>query len=153
MAAPVTELLCILVDNNFQHTIGGAFLVEVPSDGIIAHLKKKVKEEKQNDLALVDADHLEVWRLRSPRTAREVKRPEYFQNLRYLDEVPEDRVEGDDESAWLIPESDEILLHFSGLPRNKVSVLVQMSLPPQIGRSSHNTGECSINILTPVHRV
>lgn len=36
MAVPaVTDLLCILIDSDFRHTIGGLFVVEVPSDGLI----------------------------------------------------------------------------------------------------------------------
>ena len=71
MAAPVTELFCILVDNEFQRAIGGAFLVDVPSNGSMAHLQIKIKEEIKNDPALVDADHLEVWRLHDPRGSSE----------------------------------------------------------------------------------
>ena len=52
--------------------------MEVRSDGIIADLQDKIKEKKQNDLARVDADHLEVWRLRNPQKGRELRQPGYF---------------------------------------------------------------------------
>jgi len=60
MAMPVTELFCILVDNEFQRTNGAAFPVEVPSNHSIGHLKDRIKEKKKNDFAHVDADRLEV---------------------------------------------------------------------------------------------
>ena len=141
MAASVTELLCILVDNNFQHTIGGAFVVEVPSDGLIVHLKKQIKEERQNLLALIDAADLEVWRLRKPQRSVEIKRN--ISNFKCLGEVLRNEDEGDDEVAWLVQEDEEILSHFSGLPKNAISVLVWVPPPSKIGDDI--TGECSIH--------
>jgi hypothetical protein len=58
-------LLCILVDNNFGRAFGDVFLVEVPSNGPIGHLKQKIKEDN-NDLPPFPRV-LEVWRLRNPR--------------------------------------------------------------------------------------
>jgi hypothetical protein len=151
MAVPVTELLCILVDNKFQRTPGGAFLVEVPSNGIIAHLKKKIKEEIKIDLAHIDAHRLEVWRVHDPLWGSS----EIIQSLPDLTCLGEVLVEGEgqNEVARLVREDEAILSHFSGFQSGRISVLVQMPLPPQIGGSPHNTGECSINLLTPAYHV
>jgi len=65
-----------------------------------------------------------------------------------LDEV---LLEGEDEAARLVPAEDEILAHFSGLPKNKVSVLVHVSVPG--GMSDGINRECSIHLLTRAYRV
>jgi hypothetical protein len=143
MAASVTErteLLCILVDHNFRHTVGGVYRVVVPSDRLILDVKDKIKEQKQNDLAHVDADHLEVWRLRNPQRSVEIKRD--LSNFKCLGNVLRNGDEGDDEVAWLVHDDDEILLHFSEPPKNKVSVLVRVPPPSKIGDDIG--GECSI---------
>ena len=152
MAASVTEsteLLCILVDHNFRHTVGGVYRVVVPSDRLILDLKDKIKEQKQNDLAGVDADRLEVWRLRSPQRSVEIKRN--LSNLKCLGEVLRNGDEGDDEFAWRVQDDDEILSHFSELPKNTISVLVRVPPPSQIGDDI--SGECSIYLLPPAYRV
>ena len=148
MAAPVTELLCILVDNNFQHTFGGAFLVEVPSNGIIAHLKDKIKE-KNNDLPLVSR-LLEVWNLHNPRGSSEIDQS--LPNLTCLGEVLVEG-EGQNEAARLVRAEEAILSHFSGFQSGRIGVPVRVPPPPQIGGSPHNTCECSINLLTPAYHI
>jgi hypothetical protein len=124
--------------------------VEVPSDGLIADLKVRIKEKNSNGLARVDACNLEVWRLRNPRGSREIK--QNLPNLRRFDQV---LFEDEEEAARLVLADQDILSHFSGLPRNKISVLVRVSVPPfQIGGSSDNLNrECSIRLLTPAYRV
>ena len=144
MAEPVTEVWCILVNHNFE-PIGGAFPVEVPSNGFVLDVMVKAKERSQNDLARVDAYRLEVWRLRNPRVSTEIKRS--LPNLIRLGEV---LFEGEDEAARLIPAKGEILLHFSGLQRAVTSALVRVAPPSQIGGSPDNKGEYgeySINLL------
>ena len=150
MAAPVTQMWCILVDTNFQSTVGNSFRVKVPSDGLIEDLMDKIKERKQNKLAHVDADDLEVWKLRNPRTVKEVERAEYLQNLRRLDDVPRSGDEGDEETAWRVRSLEEILSHFSGLPKNKISALVRLPVPLQQGGSSGR--EYSIHLLMLAYR-
>ena len=157
MAAPATQMWCILVDPNFQSTVGNSFRVRVPSDGLIEDLMDKIKERKQNKLAHVDADDLEVWKLRNPRTVKEVERAEYLQNLRRLDDVPRSGDEGDEETAWRVRENEEILSHFSRSPKAEISALVRMPVPLQVslqqGASSGDTSrECSIHLLTPAYR-
>jgi hypothetical protein len=133
MAPSVTEILCILVDHNFRHTVGDVLHVVVPSDRLILDLKDKIKEQRQKLLVLIDAADLEVWRLRNPQKSSEIKRN--LSNLKCLGEVLRngDEDEGDDEVAWRVQEEDEILLHFSELPKNAISVLVRVPPPSQIG--------------------
>ena len=145
MAAPVAQISFILVDPNFQHTIESLFRVEVPPNGDFLDLMVKIKEWNQNTLAHVDADNLEVWKLRNPRTVREVKRTEYLRNLRRLDDVPRNADEGDEETAWLVWEIEEILSHLSRLPKNKISALVRIPVPLQLGGSFGR--ECSTHLL------
>ena len=96
------------------------------------HLKDEVKKRAQNDLARVDSCHLEVWRLRNPQRLSEIKQS--LPNLICLGEV---LVEGEDEAACLVPAEEEILPHFSNLPKDKISVLVRVPVPhSQIGGSS-----------------
>jgi hypothetical protein len=154
MAASVTPVLCILVDHNFQRTLGGVFCVEVPSDGCICHLKTKIKQGCPNKLARVDADRLEVWKLRNPQTSREIERTDYLGNLRRLDDVPENGDQGDDEAAWELTGTDEISLHLSGLPEDRISVLVQV--PVKVGADGRHGREFSIrllSLLTPAYHV
>jgi hypothetical protein len=139
---PVTELLCILVDNNFQRTPGGPFLVEVPSNGIIVHLKKKIKEEIKNDLAHVDACRLEVWRLHNPRGSSEI-----IESLPNLHHSAGALLEGKAEVARLVPDEAKILSHFSGIPDDKISVLVHVG-----GMSDGINRECSIHLLSRAYR-
>jgi hypothetical protein len=51
----------LLVDCNFQ-ALGGRFLVGIDMTTCIYHLKKMVKEERQNDLAHIDAARFTVWK-------------------------------------------------------------------------------------------
>jgi len=117
--------------------------VVVPSDHLILDLKDKIKEQRQNLLALIDAADLEVWRLRKPQRSVEIKRN--LSNLKCLGEVLRngDELEGDDEFAWRVQDDDEILSHFSELPNNTISVLVRVPPPSKIGDGI--TGECSIH--------
>jgi hypothetical protein len=145
MAVPVTELLCILVDDNFQHAVGGAYRVAVPSHRLILDLRKKIKEERQIDLAHVDAARLEVWKLHEPRGSSEIIQS--FPNLHRSAGV---LLEGDAEVARLVPAEAKILSHFSEPPEDKISVLVHISVP---GGMFHDVNrECSIYLLTRAYR-
>ena len=129
--------------------MGDAFYVIEPSDGFVYDLQEKVKKKKQNTLAHVDADMLNLWRLRNPRTVEEVERTEYLANLIRLDNVPNNGHEGggDLEAAWLMkPTTDRISLHFPELPlppENKIRVLVQAPAPA--------IGECFIHLAPARH--
>ena len=130
--------------------------MEVLPNDDFPDLMDKIKERNQNDLASVAAHRLEVWKLRNPQTVREVKRTEYLQNLRHLDDVPRNADEGDEETAWLVWEIEEILSHLSRLPKNKISALVRIPVPLQVplqlgGRSGDTSRECSIHLLTPAY--
>jgi hypothetical protein len=139
MAAPLTEVWCILVNHNFE-PIGGALNVQVPSNGFILDLVDKVRDRAQLVLA---AHLLVVWRLCNPRGSREIMRS--LPNLKRLGDALVEG-EGQDEAAWLVPAEEDILMHFSGLQRGKISALVWVPPPSQIGGSSDR--ECSIHILT-----
>jgi len=154
MAAPVTQVLCILVDHNFQRTFGGVFCVDVPSDGCICDLKDNIKEQCPNKLARVDAANLEVWKLRNPQKSREIKRTEYLANLRRLDDVPENGDQGDDEVAWQVTGTEEISLHLLELPEDRISVLVRV--PVKVGGIAdgiRHGRKFSIRLLAPAYHV
>ncbi|KIY48276.1 hypothetical protein FISHEDRAFT_73840 [Fistulina hepatica ATCC 64428] len=111
--------------------LGGAFYVEIPSNASVYELQQEIKKKKSPNLNDVDTNRLNVWKLRNPRRAKEVRRKEYLANLKRLDEVPENRDEDDDETAWLLESTDEISLHISGLPPrdSRTRVLVQVPVP------------------------
>jgi hypothetical protein len=147
MAAPLTEVWCILVNHNFE-PIGGALCVEVPSNGCILDLMDKVKDRAQLVLA---AHLLVVWRLCNPRGSREIMRS--LPNITRLGDALVEG-EGQDEAAWLASAEEDILLHFSGLQRGRISALVWVPPPSQIGGCSNDVGgKCLIHLLTPAHRV
>src|ERR1051325_3948104 len=52
-------LLCLVKGN----TLANAFPVDIDKDQLVGHLKKFIKEEKQNDFAGVDADKLKLWKV------------------------------------------------------------------------------------------
>jgi hypothetical protein len=55
-------LVCLVKGNSLAH----AFAVDVESSKLVSHLKKAIKEEKQNDFAYVDADKLKLWKVDIP---------------------------------------------------------------------------------------
>jgi len=120
----------------------------VPSNGCILDLMDKIKDRAQLALA---AHLLVVWRLCNPRGSREIMRS--LPNLTRLGEALVEG-EGQDEAAWLVPAEEEILLHFSGLQRSRISARVWVPPPSQIGGSSDDVGgKCPIHLLTPAYRV
>ena len=145
MAVPVIEILCILVDNKFKHALWYAFIVEVLSNGNMAHFRKKIKEERQIDLAHVDAARLEVWKLHDPREPSEI-----IQSIPNLRCSAGALLEGETEVARLVPGNTQILSQLSGIPDDKVSVLVHVSVPGGTP-DSINRG-CSIYLLTRAYR-
>ena len=55
------KVFCLLIDHKGT-PLGELFSVSCLTSETVSDLKKKVKEEKPNDLGGVDADHLTVWR-------------------------------------------------------------------------------------------
>ena len=157
MAAPVTQVLCILVDHNFQRALGNAFCVEVPSDDYAYDLHVKVKKQCPNKLERVDACNLEVWKLRNPQEPKEIEQMEYLLHLRRLDDVLEKGEQGDDEAAWRVAAADKISLHLSELPKNRISVLVRV--PVNVDGTANGIHHCRefsirlISLLAPAYHV
>jgi Crinkler effector protein N-terminal domain len=61
MAPPKPKTWLLLVNHKFQ-AIGECFLVNISGRDLIANLTKKVKKERRNALANVDAVDLTVWK-------------------------------------------------------------------------------------------
>ncbi|OCB85161.1 hypothetical protein A7U60_g7787 [Sanghuangporus baumii] len=61
------EVWCLLIDHEKKAAFGDPFSVIVGPDARIQELKKKVKEERTNDLEHVDAARLTVWRCMNPK--------------------------------------------------------------------------------------
>jgi hypothetical protein len=55
------QLWCIVVDCDFDHILGNAFLVYVPPDGTVADLKEKIMLKKPS-IQLVDPNRLVIWK-------------------------------------------------------------------------------------------
>ena len=89
LVAFIMKIYLLLVDFKFQ-ALGGPFWVRTSDD--IYDLKKKVKEERQNDLAHVDPARLIVWKTRGKITIDDLISKPLAEILANVEELRTQRV-------------------------------------------------------------
>ncbi|KAH9027874.1 hypothetical protein EDB85DRAFT_1972594 [Lactarius pseudohatsudake] len=88
-----SETWLLLVDHNFR-AIGEPFSVDtISGDDYIADLKEKAKEERQIDLARVDAANLTVWKTKGTMTIDELNFESFPEILSSIDVDNKDTIE------------------------------------------------------------
>jgi len=140
---PVTSVWFMVVDHEFNCTLGDPCPVDVPSDGSIFHLQQKIKALDWYQFKHSHYVELRVWKLRTPKLAREVKNKGYLASIKPSGGISDEEVEMEDEEEretkgkgkakarakpiWRLLPSDEISLHLKEpAPQNRIQVLVQL---------------------------
>ena len=76
------------VDHKFSRTLRGATRVVVPYDGCVHDILEKINALGLREVK--NADHLKVWKLRTPRKSRYIRREGYFKTFKRLKEEEEE---------------------------------------------------------------
>jgi hypothetical protein len=151
----------MLVDQNFTCVSKGTWAVDVPSDGLVYDFIKKVEDLHLAELEDVYTTRLIVWKLPTPRPAREVMKKGYLTSIKPLEESSDEEVEMEGKGkekrkgkgkakqevkASLLLWADKLWLHLvEPVHEHEIRVLVQY--PAQ------GTSCCAVKYQTPADSV
>ena len=143
---PLIQLWFMVVDHNFTRTLKAASRVEMPFDGFVLDFQREIKAMGWNELERVHDVDLKVWKLRTPRSGRDVKSKEYLANFKHQAEISEEEVEEvegkgkgkakekekKEKVAWQLDTGDKISSHFKEPSTDSmVRILVQLPAPTE----------------------
>jgi hypothetical protein len=133
MSVETLKLWCLVIDHK-QEPIGSCFPVNLPRHACVENLREKVKEMKPNDLANVDTDRLEVWKVENPEPVKSrLKLLEYTRRTRLYEDGDVGPADNTPAARSLLPTAS--LSNGIALEDNKLSFLIQIASVPGTSQS------------------